>query len=183
VAPVSDRPEDSLSVLATASPDRLVPRTAYKTYGPALVRKAERILRSRDDAVDVVQSLFVDLIQRDLSVDLPYLYRAVTNRCLNQIRDRATRARLLEQHPAPAPAARVRCDDAVIGGELLVKLTDRLDQGHLEVLIARFVDDMTQDEIAEHLGVSRKTVGKRLGRIRDEVIALVGDQAPAEVVS
>jgi DNA-binding transcriptional regulator LsrR (DeoR family) len=42
----------------------------------------------------------------------------------------------------------------------------------MEVLVARFVDDMTQDEIAAHLGLSRKTIGKRLDRIRDEVIAL-----------
>jgi DNA-directed RNA polymerase specialized sigma24 family protein len=31
---------------------------------------------------------------------------------------------------------------------------------------------MTQDEIAAQLGVSRKTVGKRLDRIRDAVTAL-----------
>jgi len=51
-------------------------------------------------------------------------------------------------------------------------LAERLDAGHLEVLVARFVDDMTQEEIALHLGLSRKTIGKRLDRIRDEVIAL-----------
>lgn len=150
------------------------PQTAYRRYGPALVRKAERLLRSRDDATDVVHALFVDLIQRRVdTVDLPYLYRAVTNRCLNQIRDHATRARLLEQNPV-APIARVRCDDAVIGGELLVRLAEQLDPGQLEVLVARFVDDMTQDEIAAHLGISRKTVGKRLAAIRTVVIGLVG---------
>jgi RNA polymerase sigma factor (sigma-70 family) len=42
----------------------------------------------------------------------------------------------------------------------------------MQVLVARFVDDMTQEEIAEHLGLSRKTIGKRLDRIRAEVIAL-----------
>jgi DNA-directed RNA polymerase specialized sigma24 family protein len=31
---------------------------------------------------------------------------------------------------------------------------------------------MTQDEIAEHLGVSRKTIGKRLDRIREAVVKL-----------
>ena len=154
------------------------PQTAYQKYGPALVRKAERILRSRDDATDVVHSLFVDLIQRRVdTVDLPYLYRAVTNRCLNQIRDHATRARLLEQNPV-APVARVRCDDAVIGGQLLVQLAERLDANHMEVLVARFVDDLTQDEIAAHLGVSRKTVGKRLAAIRTAVIGLVGTTRP-----
>jgi RNA polymerase sigma-70 factor (ECF subfamily) len=138
------------------------------------VRKAERVLRSREDAVDVVHTLFVDLIPRwSKDVDLPYLYRAVTNRCLNVLRDRGTRARLLErEQQVAAPVGRVRLDDEVVGVGLIAKLADRLDQGHLEVLVARFVDDMTQEEIAEHLGVSRKTVGKRLDRIRDEVIAL-----------
>jgi RNA polymerase sigma-70 factor (ECF subfamily) len=157
------------------------PHSAYRRYGPALVRKAERILRSRDDATDVVHALFVDLIQRRAgAVDLPYLYRAVTNRCLNLLRDRATRARLLAENPTVAPVARVRCDDVVIGGELLGRLVDRLDDGQREVLIARFVDDLTQDEIAEHLGVSRKTVGKRLAAIREAVLALGVGVPPAK---
>ena len=139
------------------------------------MRKAERILRSREDAVDVVHALFADLIPRwSRDVDLPYLYRAVTNRCLNLLRDRGTRARLLEreQPGAAAPNVRVRLDDEVVGTQLIAQLTERLDQSHLEVLVCRFVDDMTQEEIAEHLGLSRKTVGKRLDRIRAEVTAL-----------
>lgn len=132
------------------------------------------MLRSREDAVDVVHALFADLLPRWSSdVDLPYLYRAVTNRCLNLVRDRGTRARLLErEHATAAPVGRVRLDDQVVGVGLIAALVDRLDQAHLEVLVARFVDDMTQDEIADHLGVSRKTIGKRLDRIRVAVIEL-----------
>jgi RNA polymerase sigma factor (sigma-70 family) len=150
------------------------PQAAYRAYGPALVRKAERILRSRDDATDVVHALFVDLIPRwSPDVDLPYLYRAVTNRCLNLVRDRGTRARLLErEQTVAAPVGRVRLDDQIVGVGLIAALADRLDAAHMDVLVARFVDDMTQEEIAAHLGVSRKTVGKRLDRIRDTVIAL-----------
>ena len=138
------------------------------------MRKAERMLRSREDAVDVVHALFADLIPTwTAHVDLPYLYRAVTNRCLNLVRDRATRARLLERQPAAAaPLGRVRLDDEVVGLGLIAALADRLDDAHLQVLVCRFVDDMTQDEIAGHLGISRKTVGKRLDRIRDTVPAL-----------
>ena len=152
------------------------PQGAYRAYGPALVRKAERILQSREDAVDVVHALFVDLIPRwSRAVDLPYLYRAVTNRCLNVVRDRGTRARLLErEQAAAAPVGRVRLEDELVGVGLLAALAERLDEGHLEVLVCRFVDDMTQEEIAAHLALSRKTVGKRLDRIRDEVIALRG---------
>ena len=150
------------------------PQSAYRAFGPALVRKAERMLRSREDAVDVVHALFADLIPTWTSaVDLPYLYRAVTNRCLNLVRDRGTRARLLEREAtAAAPLGRVRLDDEVVGVGLLAALAERLDDGHLQVLVCRFLDDMTQDEIAGHLGISRKTVGKRLDRIRDTVTAL-----------
>ena len=150
------------------------PQAAYRAFGPALVRKAERVLRNREDAVDVVHGLFVDLIPRwNRDMDLPYLYRAVTNRCLNMVRDRNTRARLLEREgTTAAPVGRVRLEDQVVGVGLIAALAEKLDESHMEVLVARFVDDMTQVEIADHLGLSRKTIGKRLDRIRDEVIAL-----------
>ena len=150
------------------------PQSAYRAYGPALVRKAERILRSREDAIDVVHALFADLIPKwSRDVDLPYLYRAVTNRCLNVVRDRGTRTRLLErEQTAAAPVGRVKLEDQIVGVGLVAALAERLDAGHMEVLVARFVDDMTQEEIAEHLKLSRKTIGKRLDRIRDEVLAL-----------
>jgi RNA polymerase sigma-70 factor (ECF subfamily) len=150
------------------------PQAAYRAYGPALVRKAERVLRSREDAVDVVHALFVDLIPRWSSdVDLPYLYRAVTNRCLNLLRDRGTRARLLErEQTAAAPVGRVTLDDQIVGLTLIAALAEQLDAAHMDVLVARFVDDMTQDEIAEHMGISRKTVGRRLDHIRATVTAL-----------
>ena len=154
------------------------PQAAYRAYGPALVRKAERILRSREDAIDLVHALFADLIPRwNTDVDLPYLYRAITNRCLNAIRDKATRARLLASEPAAAPLARVALEDEVVGLRLIAQLAERLDESHLEVLVCRFVDDMTQEEIAEHLKLSRKTIGKRLDRIRDEVITLREERA------
>jgi RNA polymerase sigma-70 factor (ECF subfamily) len=157
------------------------PADAYRQYGPALVRKAQRILRDREDAIDIVQALFVDLIPRwnaDAVMDLPYLYRAVTNRCLNAIRDRQTRARLLERDgTAAAPMGRVKLEDEIVGLRLMTQLADALDDAHMEVLVARFVDDMTQEEIAAQLGLSRKTIGKRLDRIRDVVVELRGERA------
>ena len=153
--------------------------SAYERYGRALLRKAERIVGNREDARDILQGLFVDLYQRsDAPMDLPYLYRAITNRCLSFVRDEANRARLLERHDeALVPSRRTACDDQVIGHDLLLKLVRELDAGESEVLAYRFLDDMTQDEIAAHLGLSRKTIGKRLDRIRDAVIDLRGEVA------
>ncbi len=148
----------------------------YRKYGPALMRKAERILLNPDDAGDIVQGLFVDLIKRgNCDVELPYLYRAVTNRCLNLIRDRQNRQRLLDrQEPALRGTVRTRCDDQVIGLDLLAKLVGALDAKSLEILVCLYVDDMTQAEVAELMGTSRKTVGKRIKKIREHVLALAG---------
>jgi RNA polymerase sigma-70 factor (ECF subfamily) len=149
---------------------------AYERHGRALIRKAGRMLGNLDDARDVVQGLFLDLHTRqDLPLDLPYLYRAVTNRCLTFLRDESNRGRLLELHDVAArPTARTACDDQVIGIDLLTKLVRELDEGDCEVLAYRYLDDMTQEEIATLLGLSRKTIGKRLDRIRDAVRRLAG---------
>jgi RNA polymerase sigma factor (sigma-70 family) len=142
---------------------------AYERYGRALLRKATRMVGAAD-ASDVVQGLFVDLLQRgDVPLDLPYLYRAVTNRCLTLLRDESNRARLLERDGLPAHSSRVSDDERVIDRDLLAKLVRELDPDHSEVLAYRYLDDMTQDEIATLLGLSRKTIGHRLDRIREAI--------------
>ena len=150
------------------------PADAYQRFGPALVRKAQRMLRNRDDAVDVVHSLFADLLsQPETPMELPYLYRAVTHRCLNLVRDAQGRARLLAREQATVtPSSRLADGRRVLDVDLLGRLCDGLDADHLEVLVCRFVDEMTQEEIGEHLGLSRKTIGKRLARIQDQLVTL-----------
>ena len=147
---------------------------AYDRYAPALLRKAQRLLGSAVDAEDVVHGLFVDLLDKgDEAPDLPYLYRAVTNRCLTLLRDRDNRARLLAQHePALRGPIRTRVDDRAVGLDLLSRLVERLDTAHVETIVYRFFDDMGLEEIAEVMHVSRKTVGNRLSRIKTEIIAL-----------
>ena len=146
---------------------------AYRAYGPALVRKAERILRSREDAVDVVHGLFADLIPRWTNdVDLPTSTEPSRIAASTWCATNDASPLLEREQTAAAPVGRVRLDNQVVGVGLIAALADRLDEGHMEVLVARFVDDMTQEEIAEHLGLSRKTIQERLDRIRDEVVAL-----------
>ena len=154
---------------------------AYRRYAPALLRKAERLLQNRHDAQDVVQGLFLDLLQRDdrPEMDLPYLYRALTNRCLNMLRDHSTRRRLLSLHDVVLRGpVRVTCEERVVDLDLLTKLAGALDQESAEILVYRFVDDLGQEEIAELLGLSRKTIGQRLARIRDAIAALSGGGSP-----
>lgn len=149
---------------------------AYLRYAPALLRKAERILQSRADAQDVVQGVFVEMLQSPPPrEDFSYLYRAVTNRCLNMLRDRATRARLLREHDVLLRGPeRTTCEQRSIDLQLLSKLVAGLDAAHSEVLIGHYFDDLSQEEMADLFGVSRKTIGVRLARIRALVSELVG---------
>jgi RNA polymerase sigma factor (sigma-70 family) len=139
---------------------------AYARYGRALVRKAERLLRDRSEAQDVVHALFTDLLENARPLDLPWLYRALTHRCLTFLRDTRNRARLLERNDAAIAPMRSRSEDRTIDMDLLLKLTRALDEPTLEILVCRFYDDMTQDEIAAAVGLSRKTVGRKLDDIR-----------------
>ena len=139
----------------------------YLRYGPALLRKCERMLGNSHDAEDIVQGLFMDLLKKGREDEsLAYLYRAATNRCLNLIRNRKKRRALLEQNPSPErPPVRTLLEEMVVGQELLARLVERLDKKAAELLVYKYLDDMTQEEIAEIMGLSRKTVGKRLAKI------------------
>jgi RNA polymerase sigma-70 factor (ECF subfamily) len=154
----------------------------YRRYGPALLRKAERMLQDRDEAQDLVQGLFLDLLQRPgTPLDLPYLYRAITHRCLNHLRDRRNQGLLLSRHDPPlADPPRTRIDERIVDRQLLAGLADRIDAQAWEILVYHFVDDMTQDEIAALIGTSRKTVVRRLHSIREEARRLAAADAPSE---
>lgn len=151
---------------------------AYLRYGPALLRKARRLLRNEDDARDAVQSLFVDLLARELRpYDLPYLYRALTHRCLNLLRDEKNRARLLERETAALRGpVRIAPDARALELDVLCKLATLVDESVMEALVYRFVDEMGQEEIAGVMGVSRKTVQNRLARGEQAVRALLSPE-------
>ena len=124
--------------------------------------------------MDLVHTLFVELLETAQARDLPYLYRATTNRCLNHLRDQQNRARLLARvDPLLRGPVRTRCDEEVVGIDLLVKLVDRLDEAAAEVLVFRFFDDLTLEEIAELVGQSRRTVAKRLDLARAEIVRML----------
>jgi RNA polymerase sigma-70 factor (ECF subfamily) len=147
---------------------------SYRRYGPALLRKARRLLCNEDDARDAVQALFLELLaQEQTPGDLPLLYRMLTHRCLNLLRDRKNRARLLEREtPGLGGTARIAPDTMALGLDTLLKLSTRVDEATLETVIYRFVDELGQEEIASLMGVSRKTVQNRLARLEATLRAL-----------
>lgn len=150
---------------------------SYRRYAPALLRKARRLLRNEEDARDAVQSLFLELLQDATKpCDLPYLYRALTHRCLNLLRDERNRARLLEREtPALRGVVRIAPDALALGVDALRRLALHVDEAVMETVVYRYVDEMGQEEIASVMAVSRKTVQNRLARADEVLRALAGE--------
>ena len=95
------------------------------------------------------RALFVDLLARgEQPGDLPLLYRALTHRCLNWLRDEKNRARLLQREVSLLRGAhRVAPDTLSLGLDALLKLQLGLDETVMEAVVYRFVDELGLEEI------------------------------------
>lgn len=141
--------------------------TLYRDHGPAVYRRCLRILRDPDAAQDATQEVFVRLL-RDRerlgpqAMALRWAYRVATNYCLNHRRDRVRRGQesvvreleLRTQRPAPE----------VHDLQLAQVILSRFDTQTQAVAVGVLVDEMEHEEVAEALGISRRTVARKLDR-------------------
>ena len=141
----------------------------YRTYGGMVLRRACTLLGDEHAAQDMVQEVFMKAIQafpgfRGESALTTWLYQVTTNHCLNSIRDGARRRRALARKMPVGEAERVSSQEDRIGVDQLLSLIPR---ELAEVAIYYYVDQMGQEEIAELLGISERTVRNRLKQFRD----------------
>ena len=153
----------------------------FHEHSSMLYRTAFGMLGNRPDAEDVLQTLFLRLLQRDLPPDLlrnpaGYLYRAAVNASLNVIRSRKRFVRaephvfdtaLDDEHSGHAEDLHRRLMTAVAG----------LNPGDTHVLILRYVHNRSDADIARLLGVPRGTIAMRLFRARLRLKKFIGEQS------
>jgi RNA polymerase sigma-70 factor (ECF subfamily) len=136
----------------------------FRRYSASVFRRARAILGDGDAAKDATQEVFLRAMnaQAELAAvrsPIAWLYRVTTNLCLTRIRDAERRGVLLRQsQPAAVPATESPIDVALTVRALLRNVPDDLQ----EIAVCYFVDRMSQDEIAELVGLPRRTVSYRL---------------------
>ena len=151
----------------------------YDRYAPLAHARARRLLGDDEQAWDVVHDVFVRLARRgDAGRDpLRYVYRATTNACIDH-RRRAVHRTTVPLDEALWQAADARIDDTAGARAALEALWSGLDETDRQIVVLHFVDGLPQEEVAEALGIWRRTVGRRLVRLRDRARALVQENHP-----
>ncbi len=139
-------------------------------YQHSLVHFAFCRLRNLQDAEDVVQDslirLYEDREDRDDMMRVePYLYRMVSNRCIDLLRKRKRTELSLEERGADQVCAASGDDiDAErAAGQLrrIARLLSKLPFRQAEVIRLRVFGDLSFDSIAEAVGSSLPTVKSR----------------------
>jgi RNA polymerase sigma-70 factor (ECF subfamily) len=151
----------------------------YQRYGAVVYRRARALLGDEDRAWDVTHEIFMQMMGggatafRQESSPTTWLYRVTTNRCLNILRDSRRRARRLEVNfPALSlPAAQEGAPplDARIA---IRQLAQHMEPALCELAVYAYVDGLTQEEIGQMVGLSRKTVGQRLQQFCERAATL-----------
>jgi len=149
-------------------------------YQGPLFRLAVRMLASRGDAEDVVQEAFLTAWRKlaGLNEDaafVSWLYRMVTNRCLNMIRDRHTTVDVdLTQRESRGPSSRP--EHLVEVSEQLAAVTaalQRLTGEQRACWLLREVHGRSYEEIAQAVGVTTTAVRGRIARARAQLTELM----------
>lgn len=159
--PESEADDDELVALCNAG-DPTAFEVLYDRYRDWVVNLAFRFTHDRDEAFDVLQETFAYLARNFPGFSLSgkmtsFLYPVVRNLSLTRRRKSERYVldpEIAERTPAPDPPRDAREDLAAF-------LAD-LGEDHREVLLLRFVDGFSLDEIAAAMGIPLGTVKSRL---------------------
>jgi len=145
--------------------------TLYQKTGRAALAKLTRLVGRRDVAEEILQDVFLKLWERRPRFDderqaYLWIYKACHNAGIDYLRSPRGRERIADPDEAiQAPDAIER----VAQRQLVCKALAAFDPRDVAIYAYTVVDGMTQEEIADLLGLSRRTVNRVLARLEEGV--------------
>lgn len=159
----SDSPTDPELVEAINNGDEEAFGILYHRYRDWVTSLAFRFTGNHDDALDVLQETFAYLVRKFPGFELTaqmttFFYPAVRNLSIaaRKKRERSTSA---EENLDLFPKVETQASPA---SDELAMVLGTLSDTHREILLIRFVDDLSQPEIADALQIPIGTVKSRL---------------------
>lgn len=140
----------------------------YAEHGRSILAHCTRILGDYASAEDAAQEVFLRVRRYagrlpEASEIRPWLFRIATNHCLNELRSRDVRART---PPHLVGMTTANQEDTMAARNDAQRFLERLPPRARAIAWLTYVDGMLQHEVAETLGVSRRTVVNYLNQVR-----------------
>jgi RNA polymerase sigma-70 factor, ECF subfamily len=146
----------------------------FREHSQFVYRTAYGVTGNSEDAEDVLQTIFLRLVRRELPPNLErnpkaYLYRAAVNVSLSVIRSRRVRVLPGDLETVESSVHAVRTREDVELRDRLLDVFDTMaesDSQAVELLILRYVHGRSDSDIAKMFGTARTTIAVRLFRAR-----------------
>lgn len=147
-------------------------KSLFKEYYPALTFYALKIVNSAETAREIVQDLFVKIYEKRYSLNIDtslksYLYRSVYNSCMNYIQH----VSIMEHHHkiirSETNDVESFSEDEIFRVELEQKIyneIEKLPEQCRKIFKMNRFDGMSNSEIAEELGLSKRTVETQISK-------------------
>lgn len=159
----------------------------YRKHFTRLVRYAIKFVKREEDAVNIVQDVFVAVYERKIPVEneqyvKSYLFNATRNHCLNFIKRKRIRKRYEERialELCEMEIAYYSGEKSLIESETSISLhkaIDLLSDEYKEVIILSRYEGLRNREIAEKLDIPLRSVETRLYRAISRLRELAGKQ-------
>jgi len=161
----------------------------YQEYGYVLFRRCLAYLGDSSRAQDALQEVFVRALHgasgfRGEANPRTWLCRIADHLCIDLLRrDRRSPVQVMSGMDSQGRAQMKDAEDGLLSddGEALRTvrgLMHALDASSQRLAVLHFLDELTQEEIAAELGLSRRTIGKRLKALRTRARELLAPEQP-----
>ena len=147
----------------------------YKLVGKTAALKATKVVGRMDVALEIVQETFLKLwksklIFPDKKAAYIWIYKTTHNAAIDYIRLAMNKNSSIDQC-APNDLASILPNTSVEDRQLILRATADLSEREVQILVYVMVDGMTQGDIADVIGVSRKTVVRDWQKIEEKLSA------------
>lgn len=137
-----------------------------------MVSYAFNFVKEQEGSEEIVQEVFFQLWINRKKTEIKtsissYLYRAVRNRCINLIKHIEIRENYKQHNSAEIDKLDKEYSDPVSVSELdkkIRKCIDNLPMQRKKIFLMSRYEEMTYSEIAEKMGLSKKTIENQMGK-------------------
>ncbi|NII28116.1 RNA polymerase sigma-70 factor [Pseudoflavitalea sp. X16] len=146
----------------------------YERYFIRLLNSSYKRIHSREDALEMVQDIFVQLYLKRTQVghtwNLPgYLQMMLKNKIIDRFREQLSRKRHYHYLQQAQPVAVQETPEANMDGKLLEEkiraVIEQLPEKSREVFILSRANNLSHQAIAERMNISVSTVEKHIGKV------------------